>query len=117
MWVVLISIRFLSPIHLPLVMPSDAPYRLPQGVRPAVHMIPNPSFSVRMMRMKYDHRSLLRILRIMQIPVMPGIVALYRHIILIDGDYVEILRIQILQIFTAEHRQPPSWQTTLPERA
>ena len=102
---------FLSPIHLPPIMPPDAPYRLPQGVRPAVLV-------VRMrclMLVEYDHGSLLRILRIMQIPVMPGIVALYRHIIGIRGYDVEILRIQTLQIIRIKHRQPPFRHTTHPE--
>ena len=75
------------------------------------------TFTVGMMVIKYDHRTPLQILRIMQVPVMAGIPAHDRHIIGIRGDDVEILRIQAFQVFTVEHRQPPSRQTTLPERA
>lgn len=111
-------IRIHSPlpsIHLPPIMPPDAPYRLPQGISPAVQMVADSSGSVGMVGMKYDHRSPLRILRIMQIPVMAGIPAHDRHIIGIRDDDAEILRIQAFQVFTAEHRQPPSQQTTHPE--
>lgn len=51
----------------------------------------------------------------MQIPVTAGIVAHDRHIIGIRGNDGEILRIQALQVFIAEHTQPPSRQTTHPE--
>lgn len=92
-------------------MPLDAPYRLPQGIRPAVLMI-------RMrcpVLMENDHCSMLRVLQIMQIPVMPGIPGHNRHIIGIRGDNGEIFRIQTLQVFITEHRQSPSRQTTHPE--
>lgn len=69
------------------------------------------------MLVENDHRSLLRILRIMQIPVMAGIPGHDRHIVGIRGDDGEILRIQAFQIFITEHRQPPSRQTKLPEPA
>ena len=100
-----------SPVHLPPVMPPDTTYRLPQGVRPTVLVIRVGS----LVFVKDDHRSLLRILRIMQVPVMPGIPGHDRHVIGIRGDNVEILRIQTLQVFITEHRQPPFWQTTHPE--
>ena len=96
-------------------MPADAPYRLPEGVRPAVQMIADPSSSVGMMGMKYYHRSPLRILRIMQIPIMAGVSALDRHIILIHIDDLEILRIQAFKISCVKHWQPPSRRTMPPE--
>ena len=99
-----------SPVHLPSVMPPDAPYRLPQGVRPAVLVVRMRSLVL----VEDDHRPLLRILRIMQIPVMPGIPGHDRHVIGIRGDNVEILRIQTFQVFITEHRQPPSRRTTRP---
>ena len=102
-----------SPVHLPSVMPPDAPYRLPQGVRPAVLVVRMRSLVL----VEDDHRSLLRILRIMQIPVMPGISGHDRYIIGIRGDNIEILRIQALQVFITEHRQPPSQQTMHPAPA
>ena len=70
-------------------MPPDAPYRLPQGVRPAVLVVRMGS----LMLVEYDYRSLLRILRIMQIPVMAGIPGHDRHIVGVRGDDGEILRI------------------------
>lgn len=100
-----------SPIHLPLIMPPDAPYRLLHGVRPAVLVVRMGSLVL----MEYNHRPLLWILRIMQIPVMTGIPGHDRHIISICGDDGETLRIQALQVFITEHRQPPSRQTTHPE--
>ena len=99
-----------SSIHLPSVMPPDTPYRLPQGIRPAVLVVGMRSLVL----MEDDHRSLLRILRIMQVPVMTGIPGHDRHIISICGDDGEILRIQALQVFITEHRQPPSRQTMHP---
>ena len=99
-----------SPVHLPPIMSPDAPYRLPQGVRPAMLVIRMRSLVL----MEYDHRPLLRILRIMQIPVMTGIPGHDCHIISIRGYDIEIPRVQTLQIFIAEHRQPPSRQTMHP---
>lgn len=92
-------------------MPPDAPYRLPQGVRPAVLVVRMGNLVL----VEDDHRPLLRILRIMQIPVMAGIAAHDCHIIDIRGNDGEILRIQAFQVFTAEHGPPPSWHTTRPE--
>ena len=100
-----------SPIHLPPVMPPDAPYRLSQGIRPAVLVVGMRSLVL----VEYDHRPLLRIFRVMQIPVMSGIAAHDRHIIGICCYDGEILRIQVFQIFITKHEQPPSRQTTHPE--
>ena len=66
---------------------------------------------------EYDHRILLRILRVMQVPVMTGIPGHNRHIIGIRGNDGEILRIQAFQIFIAKHGQTPSQQTALPAPA
>ena len=71
-------------------MPLDAPYRLPQSVRSAVQVIMNSSRSVSMMRVEDYHRSLLRIFRITQIPVMAGIPGHDRYIIGIRGYDGEI---------------------------
>ena len=68
-------------------MPPDTPYRLPQGIRSAVLVVGMRSLVL----MEDDHRSLLRILRIMQIPVMAGIPGHDRHIIDILGYDEEIL--------------------------
>ena len=62
-------------------MPPDAPYRLPQSIRPTVLVVRMGSLVL----VEDDHRSLLRILRIMQIPVMAGIPGHNRHIIGIRG--------------------------------
>ena len=100
-------------VHLPPIMSPDAPHRLPQSVRPAVLVIRMRSHVF----VEYDYRPLIRILRIMQIPVMAGIPEHDRHIIGIRGYHGEILRIQAFQIFITEHGQPPSRQTTLPAPA
>ena len=102
-----------SSVHLPPVMPPDAPYRLPQSIRPTVLVVRMGSLVL----VEDDHRSLLRILRIMQIPVVAGIPGHDRHIVGIRGYNGEILRIQAFQIFITEHGQPPSRQTTLPAPA
>ena len=92
-------------------MPPDAPYRLPQGIRHAVLVVRMRSLVL----VIYDHRPLLRILWVMQIPVMSGIAAHDRHIIHIRCYDGEILRIQAFQILITKHEQPPPWQTTHPE--
>lgn len=70
-------------------MLPDSSHRLPQGIRPAVLVIRMRS----LVFVEYDYRPLIRILRIMQIPVMTGIPGHDRHIIDIRGDNVEILLI------------------------
>ena len=85
-------------------MPLDAPYRLPQGIRPTVLVVRKGC----LMLVAYDHRSLL-------IPVMTVIAAHNRHIIGIRSNNGEILRIHAFQIFLTGHRQPPSQRTTHPE--
>lgn len=101
------------PVHLPPVMPPDTPYRLPQSVCPAVLVVRMGSLVL----VEDDHRSLLRILRIMQIPVMASIPGHDCHIVGVRGYDGEILRIQTFQVFITEHGQPPSQQTTLPAPA
>ena len=71
-------------------MLPNPPYRLPQSVRPAVLVIRMGSLVL----VEDDHRSLLRILRIMQIPVMAGISGHDRHIEGIRGNDGKIVRIQ-----------------------
>lgn len=74
-----------SPIHLPPIMPLDTPHRLPQSIHLTMMVIQMGCLVL----MEYDHRSLLRVLRIMQIPVMPCVSAHDRRIILICGDDVD----------------------------
>ena len=99
-----------SPIHMPLIMLTYASYRLPQGFRPAVLVI----WMGSLVLVEYDHRSLLRILRIVQIPEMSGVSAHDSHIIFISNNDGEIVPIQRLQILRAEHRQPPFQRTRHP---
>lgn len=109
----LLSIQSFPSIQLPLIVLPNPSNRLPQGIRPAMLVIRMRSLVL----VEYDHRPLIRILRIMQIPVMARVPGHDRHIKGIRGDDGEILRIQTLQVFTAEHRLPPSRRTTLPEPA
>jgi len=92
-------------------MSPDAPYCLPQVVRPIVMVIRVKN----LMLVKDDHHSLFRILRIMQILVMTGIPGHDRYIIDIRGIDGKILRIQALQAFIIKHLQPLSRQTAHPE--
>lgn len=62
-------------------MPPDAPYRLPQGVPPAVLVI----WMGSLVLVEYDHHPLIRVLRIMQIPVVAGVPGHDRHVIGIRG--------------------------------
>ena len=71
--------------RMPPIMSPDTLYRLPQGIRLTMQMVHHSPRSVRIMQMEYDHCSLLRILRIMHIPVMTGIPRHDRHIIGIRG--------------------------------
>ena len=91
-------------------MLSNPSHRLTQGVRPTVLMTRMRS----LMFVEYDHRPLIRILRIMQVPIMPSVPRHDHHIESTRGDDGKILRIQALQVFTAEQRQPPSRRATLP---
>ena len=99
-----------SSIHLPSVMSLDAPYRLPQRICPAMLMI-------RMwclMLMKNNTAAFPRILRVVDIPVMPRIPGHYRYIIFIRDNDGKIFRIQAFQfLFTKQYPPPPSG-TTLP---
>lgn len=63
--------------------------------------------------MKYDDRPLLRILWVVQIPIVSGTSAHNCHVIFVNRNNVEILRIQRLQFFMTEHRQPLSGEPCL----
>lgn len=97
-----------SPIHLPLIMFLDTPHRLWQCSCSAMQMI----WMGCPMLMKYLTISFCRIIRIMQIPIMPGISGLDGHIMLTQQNDVEILGINFLQLSCIKHLLPPLWQTT-----
>ena len=100
-----------SSIHLPSVMSLDAPHRLPQRISPAMLVI-------RMwclMLMKDNTAAFPRILRVMDIPVMPRIPGHYRYIIFIRNDDGKIFSIQAFQFFFTEQYPAPPSGTTLPE--
>ena len=71
-------------------MPLDAPDRLPQTGSPPMQMV-----RMTALMLMEDHAGFrMRILRAMQIPVMPGIPALDRDIPVIRHDDTEIFPIQ-----------------------
>lgn len=76
-----------SPIHLPLIMPLDAPHRLLQAVCPAVLVVWMKKFVL----MEYNHGPAFRILRIVQIPIVPRVLRPDCQIISIIGYNGEIL--------------------------
>ena len=99
-----------SLIYYPSVMPLDAPYRLPQRIRPAMLMI-------RMwclMLMKDNTAAFPRILRVVDVPVMPRIPGHYRYIIFIRRNDSKIFPIQAFQFFFTEQYPAPPFGTTLP---
>ena len=57
--------------------------------------------------MKYDKRLFHRVFRTVQIPVMPGIPALYRHILAISNYDIEIISINLIKALLFKHSQPP----------
>jgi hypothetical protein len=79
-------------IQLEPIMALYASYHLPKAVSSAMQMIRQ----ISIMTMKYDDGPLLRILRIVQIPIMPGASAHDRYIVFINRYDTEILRIQRL---------------------
>lgn len=80
------SIDWFSAIHLKCIMPLDAPYRLLQAPSP-----PMPVIRVgRPVLVEYDTVAWLRILRVMDIPDMPGILRHDGHIIGIRTDNIKI---------------------------
>ena len=74
------------PVHLPSVMALDAPNRLSEAVSTPVLVI---GMTV-LVFMEYDTRRITRNTGAMQVPVMPRVPALDRHIVLIHRDNIEI---------------------------
>ena len=66
------------------------------------------------MLMKDNTAAFPRILRVMDIPVMPRIPGHYRYIIFIRDDDGKIFRIQTSQFFFTEQYPQPPFGTTLP---
>ena len=73
-------------------MPLNASHRLVQSIRSAMLMIR----TLKEVLVKYDERLLCRILRTMQVPVMPRIPALNRDISIIHQNDIEVPRINLL---------------------
>ena len=90
--------------QLPLIVPPDSSHCLPQRILSAVLVI----WMRSLVLMKYDHGPLVRIFRIVQVPVVTGVSGHDRHIVGICCNDGEVRRIQTLQIFITEHWQPPS---------
>lgn len=97
----LLTINF-SPIHLEHIMPLDALHCLPQILSSAMLMI----WMGCLMLMKNDALPLTRILRVMDIPDMPRILRLNRHIVIFRQNNVKVRLIQLLYLFRPEHLHP-----------
>lgn len=91
-------------------MPHNAPYRLPQTPGPPMLMIRLGSPVL----MENNTLPLPQILRIMDIPDMPRILRLDRHIIVLRQDNVKIGLIQLLYLFRPEHLHPLPSRTMPP---
>ena len=89
-------------------MPHNAPYRLPQTPGPPMLMIRLGSPVL----MENNTLPLPRILRIMDIPDMPRILRLDRHIIFLRQNNVKIRPIQPPDLFRPEHQTLPLSRTT-----
>lgn len=103
----LVNTLLSSPIHLPLIMLLYTPYRLWQSSCSAMQVV----WMGCLMFMEYHTVSLCWIIRIMQVPVMPGISGLNCHIMLTQHNDVEILRIDLFKLSCIKHSLPPLWQT------
>ena len=93
-------------------MPHNAPYRLPQTPGPPMLMVRLGSPVL----MENNTLPLPRILRIMDIPDMPRILRLERHIIFLRQNNVKIRPIQPPDLFRPEHQPHPLSRTTPPVR-
>ena len=74
------------PVHLPSVMALDAPNSLSEAVSAPVLVVGMAIF----MLVENDTRRITRNTGAMQVPVMPRVPALDRHIVLIHRDNIEI---------------------------
>ncbi len=99
-----------SSIHLEHIMPHNTPYRLPQTPGPPMLMIRLGSPVL----MENNTLPLPRILRIMDIPDMPRIPGLDRHIIFLRQNNIKIGPIQLLYLFRPEHQPLPLSRTMPP---
>lgn len=77
--------------HLPLIMSLDTFYRLSQCICSSMLMI----WMLKSMLMKQNQRFILRILCIMQIPIMTGVPALYCYILPIKHNHIKILLVYL----------------------
>ena len=93
-------------------MPHNAPYRLSQTPGPPMLMVRLGSPVL----MENNTLPLPRILRIMDIPDMPRILRLERHIIFLRQNNVKIRPIQPPDFFRPEHQTLPLSRTTPPAR-
>ena len=93
-------------------MPHNAPYRLPQTPGPPMLMVRLGSPVL----MENNTLPLPRILRVMDIPDMPRILRLDRHIIFLRQNNVKIRPIQPPDLFRPEHQPHPLSRTTPPAR-
>lgn len=105
--------RTFPPIHLEHIMPLNALYRLPQIPCPPMLMIGLGSPIL----MENNTFPFPRLLRIMDLPDMPRILRLDRHIIVLRQDNVKIGLIPLLYLFRPEHLHPLPSRTMPPALA
>ena len=84
-------------------MSFDTSHRLVKRIGSSVLMI----WTLKKVLMKYDERLLIRIFSTVQVPVMTGIPALYRHILAISNYDIEVISINLIKALLFEHSQPP----------
>ena len=92
-----------SYIQLIIIVSHNTLNRLSQTPGVSVLMIS----ILKTMLMEYDQSFLCRISGTVQIPVMPGIPALYRHILAISNYDIEIISINLIKALLFKHSQPP----------
>lgn len=97
------SIDWFSTVHLECIIPLDTPYRLSQAPRPPMSVVR----VGRPVLVEYDAVPRLRVLRVVDVPDMPGILRHDGHIIRIRTDDRKIRTVQGLQLLRAKHPQSP----------
>ena len=92
-----------SYIQLIIIVSHDTLNRLSQTSCVSVLMIS----ILKAMLMEYDQSFLCRISGTVQVPVMTGIPALYRHILTISNYDIEVISINLIKALLFKHSQPP----------
>lgn len=105
------AVFLFSSVHLLLIMLLDPPHCLWKSSCSAMQVIRMGC----LMLMEYHTIPFCWVIRVMQIPIMPGILGLDGYIIIAQHNDVKILRIYFLKYLCIKHRLLPSHQTRLPK--